>query len=162
MCWGTDPEPQRLGCRLSGLPIAALSAGAWGLQTCLQQLEAQTNDTQDVEAQGLFPSTCRSKREKLEYAVNVALKCGAALGDAWSCLETLTSPLNFMDCVKAVHTNTACKKAINTGCGVLEPKCSRCKTNKPMSNQKKGCLLDIQKGNKHRLWSPGTEMQPLQ
>jgi len=127
----------------SGSCVGGSSEGSVLLQTA-QQLEA---GTQEVDAQGLFPSKCRSNREKLEYAVNVALKCGAALGDAWNCLETLVSPLNFMDCVKAVHQNTACKKAMNTGCGVLEPKCSRCKTNKPMSNQKHGCLLEIYKGD---------------
>merc|ERR1712012_108715 len=52
---------------------------------------------------------CRSRTEKLKYAVDVALKCGAALGDAWNCLQTLASPLDFMDCVKAVHSNAACK-----------------------------------------------------
>lgn len=114
----------------------------------LLQLGSGTVDPHEVEeAQGLFPSTCRSSREKLEYAVDVALKCGAALGDAWNCLQTLASPLDFMDCAKAVHTNTACKEAMSRGCGVLEPKCSRCKTNKPMSNQKHGCLLEIYKGD---------------
>jgi len=113
----------------------------------LLQLGAGTVVAHGVEAQGLFPSTCRSSREKLLYAVDVALKCGAALGDAWNCLQTLASPLDFMDCVKAVHTNTACKEAMSRGCGVLEPKCSRCKTNEPMSNQKDGCLLEIYKGD---------------
>merc|ERR1711920_396091 len=129
-----------------GSCVVGKSEGSLLLQT-VQQLEAGTIDAQEVEAQGLFPSTCRSNREKLEYAVNVALKCGAALGDAWNCLETLASPLNFMDCVKEAHTNTACNEAITTGCGVLEPKCSRCKTNNPMSNQKQGCLLEIYKGD---------------
>merc|ERR1712151_1260378 len=92
-------------------------------------------------------STCRSKREKLEYAVNVALKCGAALGEAWDCLQSLASPLNFMDCVKAVPTNTACNASRTIGCGVLEPKCSRCQTNQAMANQKRGCLLEIYKGD---------------
>merc|ERR1712113_277756 len=78
--------------------------------------------------------------EKLEYLVNVALKCGAALGRARTCLETLSSPWNFMECVHALHRDAACNEAIETGCGVLEPKCSRCKTNNPMSNQKHGCL----------------------
>jgi len=130
----------------SGSCVVGKSEGSLLLQT-VQQLEAGTIDAQEVEAQGLFPSTCRSNREKLEYAVNVALKCGAALGDAWDCLETLASPLNFMDCVQKAHTNTVCREAITTGCGVLEPKCSRCRTNRPMSNQKHGCLLEIYKGD---------------
>merc|ERR1712113_1134726 len=122
------------------------SEGPLLLQTA-QQLEAGTIDAREVEAQGLFPSTCRSNREKLEYAVNVALKCGAALGDAWNCLQTLASPLNVMDCVHAARRNTACSEAISTGCGVLEPKCTRCQTNEPMSNQKHGCLLEIYRGD---------------
>jgi len=130
----------------SGSCVVGKSEGSLLLQMA-QQLEAGTIHDQEVEDQGLFPSTCRSKTEKLEYAVNVALKCGAALRDAWTCLETLASPLSFMDCVKAVHKNTACNEAITTGCGVLEPKCSRCKTNTPMSNQKHGCLLEIYKGD---------------
>jgi len=97
----------------------------------------------------MFPSTCRSHRQKLEYAVDVALKCGTALADAWTCLETLANPLNFMGCVHAFNNinTTACAEAIATGCGVLEPKCTRCRTNNPMSNQQHGCLLEIYRGD---------------
>jgi len=136
-------------CRIdrSGSCVGGKSEGSVLLQKS-QRLDAGTIDIREVvEAQGLFPRTCRSRREKLEYAVNVALKCGAALGESWNCLQTLASPLDFMDCVKAAHNNLACKEAVDRDCGVLEPKCSRCKTNKPMSNQKHGCLLEIYKGD---------------
>jgi len=128
----------------SGSCVGGKSAGFVLLQKA-QRLGVDVHEVE--EAQSLFPSTCRSRREKLAYAVDVALKCGAALGDAWNCLTTLSSPLDFMDCVKAVHNNAACQEARNTGCGVLEPKCSRCKTNEPMSNQNRGCLLEIYKGD---------------
>merc|ERR550525_546746 len=102
---------------------------------------------QRVSAQGLFPNTCRSKREKLAYAVDVALHCGGALNDVYNCLATLTNPLKIMDCVKIGFTiSNKCQGAMNKGCGELEPKCSRCQTNEPMSNQKPGCLLEIYKG----------------
>merc|ERR550539_1399541 len=102
---------------------------------------------QRVSAQGLFPNTCRSKREKLAYAVDVALHCGGALNDVYNCLATLTNPLSFMECVKVFNTNTACQEARNSGCGDLEPKCSRCQTNEAMSNGVPGCLLEIYKGD---------------
>merc|ERR1712012_310985 len=79
--------------------------------------------------------------------VDVALKCCVALRDAWNCLGTFTSPLGFMGCAKVVHSTTACIQAMSRDCGVLEPKCSRCKTNEPMSNQKHGCLLEIYRGD---------------
>uniref|UniRef100_A0A7S0A2A3 Uncharacterized protein n=1 Tax=Pyrodinium bahamense TaxID=73915 RepID=A0A7S0A2A3_9DINO len=100
-----------------------------------------------VHAQGLFPSTCRSRREKLAYAVDVALHCGRSLNDVYNCLATLTNPLDLMECVKVFNTNNACKEAMSKGCGDLEPKCCRCKTNDPMSNHQTGCLLEIFKGD---------------
>merc|ERR1712217_873517 len=100
-----------------------------------------------VRAQGLFPTTCRSKREKLAYAVNVALQCDGVLDEVYKCLGNLTDLWNFWDCVVDFTNSSACGEAINTGCGDIEPKCSRCQTDKPMPNQKHGCLLEIFKGD---------------
>jgi len=101
---------------------------------------------QRVSAQGLFPQTCRSKREKLAYALNVALECHGVLDEVYNCLGNLTELWNFWNC--ADFTNSSkCGEAINKGCGELEPKCSRCQTNKPMSNGKHGCLLEIFQGD---------------
>jgi len=102
---------------------------------------------QPVSAKGLFPNTCRSRREKLAYAVDVALKCGGALNEVYNCLATLTNPLEFMKCIKIFTDGTACQEARSKGCGELEPKCSRCQTNEPMTNAKPGCLLEIYKGD---------------
>jgi len=99
-------------------------------------------------SQGLFPTTCRSRREKLEYAIDVALHCGAALKKVWTCLTEMENPLKFMECVKVFKNHRGCQDAMKKDCGELEPKCCRCKTKEPIpSNQKHGCLLEIFKGD---------------
>jgi len=102
----------------------------------------------DAPSQGLFPNTCRSRREKLAYAAQVALHCGGALDKVWTCLTELTNPLMFMDCVEVFNNHIECQDAKNTACGELEPKCCRCQTMEPIpSNQNHGCLLEIYKGD---------------
>jgi hypothetical protein len=99
-------------------------------------------------SQGLFPTTCISRREKLEYAIDVAIHCGAALKKVWTCLTGMDNPLKFMECVKDFKNHRGCQDAMKKDCGELEPKCCRCQTKEPIpSNQKHGCLLEIFKGD---------------
>merc|ERR1712232_1272051 len=99
---------------------------------------------QRVSAQSLFPKTCRSRMEKLAYAMDVALKCDGVLDEVWNCL--LNSDLwSFWECADFTNSsgNSECKEAVNKGCEEIEPKCTRCQTDKPMSNGKHGCLIEI-------------------
>merc|ERR1712038_1927374 len=50
-------------------------------------------------------------------------------------------------CVRGFINGNIRRATLNKGCGELEPTCSRCQTNEPMSNTKPGCLLEIYKGD---------------